>query len=428
MHSTVTDRHDQPQERTQLLSLPLELRNKIYRGLLTVQGTNKFEYPYFRLYPAVLRVSKQIYAEGFKVLYEENLWVMSTFNFREVPSWLPCHYGPTFNITRDVSQLGDLPFGRRPAVRIDVRSQQQQVQCEKMCLSNIFPPPQTHIQQYLLTPMYGAEATFRGYLDVFEQKGIEELEFSVCLGDLGSKHQQCQDVILDYLADFRGVRKARIRGMQPDSVNEAAAISMMTPINNIQEVLARGYTYQRRAERALMAKKNHTFLLDHGDHFLDYRDAHSPCWFGLQYLNQCQRGFIRRHRDVNLNYVKQQLFSLKMVLLKGFVTGTVEKGDGYNWGLDHEDGIPDHQKSVAYYEKGLECRSQGQDKSAAFAFLQAYALHPGWEAADQELDALQRSHESVHCWHSPSLGWSLQGWNVEGILQGFRYSTERQTT
>lgn len=425
-HSTVTDEHGQPQERTQLLSLPLELRNKIYRGLLTAQDTNQKKYQWFIFYPAVLRVSKQIYAEGSKVLYEENLWVMSTFNFRSLPSWLHYDYGPTFNITRDVSQLGDLPFGREPAVRIDVRSQQQNVQCRKSgTFPKWFPQPQTRIQQYLLTPMHGTEATFRGYLDLFEQKGIEELEFSVSLGDLGSKQQQCQDVILDYLADFRGVRKARIRGMQPDSVNEATATSMMTPINNIQEILARGCTYQRRAERALMANKNHPVDLDHGYRFLDYRDAHSPCWFGLQYLNQCQKAFVQSHKDVKPNYVKQQLFSLKMVLLKGFVTSTVKKGDGYNWVLDHEDGISDHQKAVAYYEEGLECRSQGQDKSAAFAFLQAYALHPGWEAADQELDALQRS---LVYWKPPVLGWSLEDWNLGGILQGFRYRTELQTS
>ena len=256
MHSTVTGKHGQPQGRTQLLSLPQELRDKIYRGLLTAQGTNQKMYPWFTFHPAVLRVSKQIYAEGSKVLYEENLWVMSTFNFRDMPSWLNYEYGPTFNITRDVSKLGDLPFGHTPAVRIDVRSQQQIVQCGKVGPTpNYFPQPQIHIQQYLLTPMYGAEKIFRSYIEEFGQKGIEELEFSVSLGDLGSKHEKCQDVILDYLADFRGVRKARIRGMQPDSVNEVAATSMMTPINNIQEILARGYTYQRRAEQALMANK-----------------------------------------------------------------------------------------------------------------------------------------------------------------------------
>ena len=151
---------------------------------------------------------------------------------------------------------------------------------------------------------------------------------------------------------------------------------------------------------------------------------------GLAYIisTKSKKAFIHRQRYLNLNYVKQQLFSLKTVLLKGFVTSRVGKGDGYNWVLDLEDGISDHQKAVAYYEKGLECRSQGQDKSAEFAFLQAYALHPGWEAADQELDALQRSCESTAYRNSPSLGWDLAGWNLEGILQGFRYRAERQTT
>lgn len=275
--------------------------------------------------------------------------------------------------------------------------------------------------------MYGAEATFRSYLDIFEQKGIEGLEFTVSLGDLGSRHPQCQDVILDYLADFRGVHNAHIKGMQPDFVNEAAATLMMAPINNIQEILARGYTYQRRAERAL-ADKNYPVYLEHGLPFLDYRDAHSPCWFGLHYLNQSQKAFVQRHRDVKVNYLKQQLFSLKMVLLKVFVTSTVDAGDGYNWVLDHEDGISDHQKASAYYEKGLECRSKSQDKLAAFAFLQAYALHPGWEAADQELDALQRAHKPIRYWNPRSLAWRIWEWNVHDILQYFRYKAERQTT
>lgn len=152
MHSTVTD-DGQPQERSGFLSLPLELQNKIYRGLLTAQYRN-WKYPRSSFYPAVLHVSEQVHAEGSRVLYEENLWVMSTFNFRGVPSKLEIDYGPTFNITRDVSQLGDLPFGRTPAVKIDVRSQQHWLQWkadESMGVS--FTQPKAHIQKYLLTPM-----------------------------------------------------------------------------------------------------------------------------------------------------------------------------------------------------------------------------------------------------------------------------------
>lgn len=130
-----------------------------------------------------------------------------------------------------------------------------------------------------------------------------------------------------------------------------------------------------------------------------------------------------------------------MILLKGFVISTVEKvdggywvldcivenGDGQNWVLDYEDGVSDHQKAVAYYEKGLECRSQGQNKSAAFSSLQAYALHAGWEAVDQELDALHRRFKADD-WGNGNLNWRLRDWNVKGILQGFQYKTERQTT
>lgn len=58
--------------------------------------------------------------------------------------------------------------------------------------------------------------------------------------------------------------------MQPDSANEAAATSMMTSINNIHEILARGYTYQRRAERALIAKKINPVDGIYKHPFIDY--------------------------------------------------------------------------------------------------------------------------------------------------------------
>lgn len=88
------------------------------------------------------------------------------------------------------------------------------------------------------------------------------------------------------------------------------------------------------------------------------------------------------------NRVKQNLLAKKMELLLR-EDDSIRAYNPFSWILEVDAILTNHQKVTAYYRRGLDCEAQGVNKSAAFAFRQAYILHPGWEVLDQELDMLE---------------------------------------
>ena len=88
---------------------------------------------------------------------------------------------------------------------------------------------------------------------------------------------------------------------------------------------------------------------------------------------------------------------------------------------------------------GLKCKEQAAavknqpynkgplNKCAAYAFLQAYALHPGWAIVDHELDMLDDAVHQIPAHLAPrrlSTDWGPQGFNLHSIL-AFRYKMEQ---
>ncbi len=70
------------------------------------------------------------------------------------------------------------------------------------------------------------------------------------------------------------------------------------------------------------------------------------------------------------------------------------------------------------------------DKSAAYAFLQAYALHPGWAIVDHELDLLEGVVDQEPRYLSPrhlEENWNPRFFNLHSILANFWYKMEQLT-
>lgn len=70
-----------------LLALPGEIRNKIYRMLLTTRYNFPIDFSRtpLSLYPAILRVNRQINQEATNILHGDNFWIIAQINVRHWP-------------------------------------------------------------------------------------------------------------------------------------------------------------------------------------------------------------------------------------------------------------------------------------------------------------------------------------------------------
>lgn len=256
---------------------------------------------------------------------------------------------------------------------------------------------------------------FGSFLHTFSRSETENFEFAITFAQTTFRRQHCHDNILDHLADFRGISKVVVTSGGPSSVVTDIPTLMMTPVKHVAEVHARGINYQARADRAFALK--------------EFEDARNMYWYGLAYVLYAQDTCITDGASTERGFVRQYLLSVKMDLLMGYEISTLrrtalkEAYDSFNWVLGLDPNLTSHQKAAAYYTRGLECKEQGEDKLAAFAFFQAYTLRPGWKELDRELDVLQSgsSMDSYEDLIQPTLGEYLWQWKLGGILSAFRY-------
>ena len=150
-----------------LLDLPRELRDRVYRERLSLDKVKIGQQS-----TALLRVNNQVYLEASAIMYDESVWVMTTFNFHVAVSQLLYEPYHTYNITHNTIEQGELPFGRQPAVRVDVHS--QNTSRPRMYLfgpgyqlSNAFLPSKS-AQKYLITPLRYTGPLFRSFTKIFQ--------------------------------------------------------------------------------------------------------------------------------------------------------------------------------------------------------------------------------------------------------------------
>ena len=232
-----------------LLDLPPELRNKTYRERLSLDKVRKGNQS-----TALLRVNKQVYLEASAIMYDENVWVMVTFNFRGVASQLFFDFRHTYNITHDTTQQAELPFGREPAVRVDVQSPKI-LRPRKDLIGPGHQPSnayrsQESAQKYLITPLRYAETLFRSFTRIFDWQELENFKFTFCLSERCEQRQTCQEVVMEYLEDIYGIKEAAVSGMSPSASNDRLAQMMLAPIQQVDEISTRSCVYRRRGDRA----------------------------------------------------------------------------------------------------------------------------------------------------------------------------------
>lgn len=233
-----------PSRQVGLFSLPREVRDNIYRERLSLHKVLKREKSL-----ALLLVNKQIHSEASYIWYDENKWIVVSFNFRNLATKIyPDFYydrNHTFHCSHDESQDGELLLGRKPAVRVDVQTEKDLGMSADYTVPNrpVEWCAKPHAQEFLVTPLDFAETLFRSFYHMWKWVSIiENFRFTVSLSEGAAARQQCQDLILDFL-DFRGVREATISGMEPPSVNKGHAALMMSRMEHVDEIYNRACVY-----------------------------------------------------------------------------------------------------------------------------------------------------------------------------------------
>lgn len=324
-----------------LLDLPRELRDRVYRERLSLDKVEKGQQS-----TALLHVNNQVYLEASAIFYDENMWVMLTFNFRGVASQLLFDFRHTYNITYNTTQQGELPFGREPAVRVDVQS--QSTLRPRMDLFGPGHQPsnaylsQKSAQKYLITPLRYAEPLFRSFTKIFAWQELENFKFTICLFERCEQRQTCPELVMDYLEDIRGIKEAAVSGMSPSASNDRLAHLMLSPIQQVDEIITRSGVYQRRGDRASDL-----------EHFEKARDIF--LW-GLQNLLRSEKVLTVRSPDINPANVKKQLLRKKMELVLSY--GVLYKREGlgrfsdhdFDWVLEDTAGLSENERANAYYK------------------------------------------------------------------------------
>ena len=126
IQSSASNTQKHPPRALGFLDLPGEIRNQIYRMVLTTKWAfkkapyaHRFDSTCYELSPAILRANQQIYREARSILYDENLWIFLTVDsdiIRGGPGWNPPkgYYLPAVSY-RETDSI------ERPALTINIR-------------------------------------------------------------------------------------------------------------------------------------------------------------------------------------------------------------------------------------------------------------------------------------------------------------------
>lgn len=350
-----------------MLSLSRNLRNHIYRRLL-VPGRGCPE-PKKNIHLGILRVNKQIHNEAREIFYEENLWAVFAIKYQFHPSsrqtwenkWL-------FRMIPSEDGHSTLLFGGPATVRVDVRSADG---------------TSSQVDRFYITPLFAAESLFRAFIsNSTKENRMDELDFTILLANRAFQKAKCQGELLEYLADLRGVRKARVLGMEPDLINQQTAEMMMTPIKHVDEIYTRGCKYHERADQARIQRR--------------YSEAKITYDLGFNYLYNATDRFKMRNHNINplsLRKLEDKGEQLRI----GYGITQLEAGDFEkaaaklnsilaNW---DENNLSAHTKAQGWYHHGLALKATIMFRSAEFAFLKAIELCPGSTKAEEKLATIE---------------------------------------
>lgn len=346
-----------------ILSLPLELRRRIYRELLLpddgIPGSTSYN-----LQPALLRVNKQFYSEGCDVLYKDNCWVVFSHNQKGLGAALRKLDANIIHL-----QVGKFLFGVEPAIQIHV------------CVHD--PSLQIAPVEYIVVPLCDVGRVSRCFGLKFGEP--EKVELSVRLAETMQRQEMHQGSLLHQLKSLRGLRDSKVIGTNPSSVGDEIATLMMTPIKDCNELYDYACEYQRRGDKALSLG-----LIS--DAKIEYIQGNVYTQWLLQFIK-------RKFPDAS-PAMAEQLVNKSHELILGKALSYLKEGEprtacGFLLPLTGKKDAYDDVQGITYYYLGFAMITLKEDKSATSAFLQAIMLWARHKVSHEELDTLKERVNKV---------------------------------
>ena len=279
------------------LTLPRELRDKIYTELLHVDRVYDLHSNAYHFQSAILQTNKQIYEEGSQMLYEENSWVM--FTVRISNTWYECNHRPSSHFL--ISNWEDRFEYLRCRAKLHVD------------ITQPIADPET-VQALFLVPHI---ELLQAVANLTRRRSTAKSEYTFRLNiprhTPNEQRSAEQEALLDAFLDVRGVAKSVIEGAEPASLGKEVAQTMMTPITHLREVASRMQVYLARANKK---------IAEH--HFID---ACRICMYAMMHIVfMLCRPDLSDFKDFTDQHTRAVLEQTKGDLISGLALCCVELG------------------------------------------------------------------------------------------------------
>lgn len=358
-----------------LMTLPRELRDRIYGYLLRVDRLAIMEYNETnpaKLDLSILRVNKFLHNEASETFLEENPWVCIEIEASLLERLLREKIGH-----KEGFPGSKLVLAASYAVTAAVAVAAMRLQIHPAL-------DQGSDQIFLIVSLFAIPRLCR-ILAAYEES--HKIDFAVLL-NVGSARKvrgAWQERLLDWFQEARGVHGANIYETKWIGSHVELTTMMMSPITRLQEVLDRVFIYH---DAALQKKK----LGQLSQACYDYQDCYDFIrWFAnsrfcmklLQYKDDDGTKSKTLLRVLTLTTTSCALLCIQLGEFdRALSVVNCFKGEGRG-------SLKYIFKTEVWYHRGLRYLAIGAGNRAAYCFLQTLWRDPGHSGADEAIDKME---------------------------------------
>ena len=385
------------------MSLPRELRDKIYGYLLHVDGLAilRDETRPKKLDPTILRVNQTLHIEASRTLYVDNPWVCITIESHHL------HTLCDWDVRGRQGFPGDQPISTGTSALITAEA------VATMTLQPLPPvnPTFNHLHLHLVVCLYAIPRLCR-LLET--HLNINEIDITIHLNarNIGKVKKAGQERMMKWLEETRGFGRASVSGGCGNQSLDKLGALMMSPSPSLQEYLDRASAYQKRA-----LQKEKSGRLSEARY--DYQDCYNLGLWSTESVDSddeslddddisVSRSILDLMNTISVSYaflliklrdLNRALYHIKWTLRSRLKN---ERENRYN--------------VETAFVCGLRDLAHGADNEAAYCFLQILREQPGHQGADDAVDEIESRLRYRTGWTELVI---LH--NIRHVLQPFRH-------
>ena len=381
------------------LTLPRELRNKIYEELLCVDEFQVLHFGWLRtLEPKILGVSRQIYHEASEILYDKNGWVTIT-----TVDWIIHSLATDY-----IRHVQGFPGQNQPVTRYE------DDRLSKSAILDIKLQPHSSMEvTNLVIPLSGMPRFCR-LLTQFDS--VNTLDLVLRFNHRAKENHQSR--LLGYLGQARGLGSVVITDTEPSWAAANTILLMTHPYKRSEEALNIVSAYKNSSKHE--SKLGHTLaarnLAQDGVDFID--------WWMYEIRN-------RMAAELELNDSKEleslaqaradMGFSCASLSLRLGSTDLARRAiERVLKRLSLNQQICDTHRACAHYYMAQTFEAKGWKNAALYSYLQALRLKPGYQDAGVAVDQMQK-----HLGSCTALEDATVKHNIDNVVNPFRNQPAR---